>query len=63
MPDYALKYWQDTLKKMVETPEWKEACKRNGWDETYMNTEDFNKFLDKTNEDYKSILKEIGMLK
>ena len=63
MPDYALKYWQETLKKMVETPEWKEACKRNGWDETYMNTADFNKFLDKTNEEYKSILQEIGMLK
>ncbi len=63
MPDYALKYWQDTLKKMVETPEWDAACKQNGWDKTYMNTEDFNKFLDKTNEDYKSILTEIGMLK
>ena len=63
MPDYALKYWQETLKKMVETPEWAEACKKNGWDQTYMNTDDFNKFLEKTNEDYKAILQEIGMLK
>ena len=54
---------RDTLNKMVETPEWDEACKKNGWDETYLNTEDFNKFLDKTNEDYKAILQEIGMLK
>jgi putative tricarboxylic transport membrane protein len=63
MPDYAVKYWQDTLGKMVETPEWHAAAKTNGWDETYLNTADFNTFLDKTNEDYKSILEEIGMLK
>jgi putative tricarboxylic transport membrane protein len=63
MPDYAVKYWQETLGKMVETPEWIAACKTNGWDQTYLNTADFNTFLDKTNEDYKSILEEIGMLK
>ncbi|MBK5241332.1 tripartite tricarboxylate transporter substrate binding protein [Clostridium sp.] len=63
MPDYAVEYWQDTLGKMVETPEWIAACKTNGWDQKYLNTADFNTFLDKTNEDYKSILEEIGMLK
>ncbi|MGV8982332.1 Bug family tripartite tricarboxylate transporter substrate binding protein [Clostridium sp.] len=63
MPDYAVKYWQDTLAKMVETPEWHAACKQNGWDETYLNTADFNKFLEKTNTEYKAILQEIGMLK
>ncbi|MFT9486128.1 tripartite tricarboxylate transporter substrate binding protein [Tepidibacillus infernus] len=63
MPEYAVKYWQDILAKMVETPEWKKAAENNGWDLAFANSEDFIKFLDKTNEDYKVILQEIGMLK
>ncbi len=62
MPDYAVKYWGETLAKMVETPEWAEACKTHSWDQAYMNTEDFNKFLEATNEEYKAILTDIGML-
>ncbi|MFZ5969640.1 MAG: tripartite tricarboxylate transporter substrate binding protein [Bacillota bacterium] len=62
MPDYAVKYWQDTLAKMVETPEWKKALETNGWDDAYMNGDDFEKFLEETNESYKAILSEIGML-
>lgn len=63
MPDYAVKYWQDTLAKMVETPEWKKARETNGWDDAYMNGDEFVKFLEETNEQYKTILSEIGMLK
>lgn len=62
MPEYAVKYWGDALAKMVETPEWAEACKTHSWDQAYMNTEEFNAFLDKTNEEYKAILTDIGML-
>lgn len=63
MPDYAVKYWQDTLAKMVQTNEWKEACKRNGWDDAYLNGPEFASFLAQTNESYKGIMQEIGMLK
>lgn len=59
MPDYAVTYWNTTLKQMVETPEWVEARKRNGWDAAYQNGEDFTKFLAQTNEQYKEILAEI----
>jgi putative tricarboxylic transport membrane protein len=31
MPDYAVTYWTDVLKKMVETPAWAEIAKRNQW--------------------------------
>lgn len=63
MPDYAVKYWTDVLAKMVETEEWKEARERNNWDDAYLDADEFKAFLDKTNEDYKGILEEIGMLK
>lgn len=59
MPDYAVQYWGETLQKMVDTPEWAEARKRNGWDAAYQNGEDFTKFLAKTNQQYKEILDEI----
>ncbi|MDN3683003.1 tripartite tricarboxylate transporter substrate-binding protein [Vibrio tapetis subsp. quintayensis] len=59
MPDYAVKYWTTTLEQMVETPEWAEARKRNGWDAAYQNGEEFTKFLAQTNEEYKGILAEI----
>lgn len=63
MPEDAVKYWEDTLTKMVETPEWDEAVKRNGWTKSFANSAEFSEFLDKTNEEYKDILADIGMLK
>ncbi len=62
MPEYAVKFWEEQLGAMVETPEWDEACAKNGWDKTYLNAADFEAFLEKTNEEYKTILEEIGML-
>ncbi len=59
MPEYAVTYWNNTLKEMVETPEWAEARKRNGWDDAYQSGEEFTKFLATTNEQYKGILAEI----
>jgi len=63
MPEYALNYWRKTLAEMVKTPEWDAACKQNSWTKNYMDTPEFLAFLDKTNEDYKAVLGEIGMLK
>lgn len=63
MPDYAQEYWKEVLTKMVNTPEWAEACVRNGWSQAYADADEFKAFLEKTNEDYKGILEEIGMLK
>lgn len=62
MPDYAVKYWEETLGAMVETDEWLEASAQNGWSQCYLDAEGFSAFLDETNENYKSILSEIGML-
>ncbi|MCG8569609.1 MAG: tripartite tricarboxylate transporter substrate binding protein [Spirochaetes bacterium] len=63
MPEYAQQYWRETLKAMTETTDWAAACKKNGWDNVYLDAPDFGNFLTKVNEDYKDILSEIGMLK
>lgn len=63
MPSYAVDYWTDAFARMVKTEQWQQALKKNGWDDAYQNAEDFKVFLDKVNEDYKTILAEIGMLR
>ncbi len=63
MPEHAVKFWQETLKKMSETEEWKNACKSNGWDNTFASGDEFVKFLEQENENSKMLLSEIGMLK
>ncbi len=63
MPEYAVTYWRNILAEMVKTPEWKEACKTNGWDDAYLDAPEFDSFLAKVNENYKTILSEIGMIK
>lgn len=62
MPEYAVAFWQETLAKMVETEEWKTEAAKHGWAPAYLGQEDFTKFLEKTNEEYKVILDEIGLL-
>ncbi|MDF2594427.1 MAG: hypothetical protein K0R69_768 [Clostridia bacterium] len=63
MPADALKFWEDTLAKMVETEQWKAACTKNGWTESYAGSGEFKTFLDETNEEYKAVLDDLGMLK
>lgn len=62
MPDYAVAYWEKTLAEMVKTPEWKAALTKYGWDNVYQTGAEFEKFLVKTEADYKIILTEIGMI-
>lgn len=62
MPEYAVQFWRETLASMVETPEWEEARRTNGWDDAYMDGPDFNEFLSQVDQEYRGILSEIGML-
>lgn len=62
MPEHAVKFWQETLKKMVETDEWKAEAAKHGWADAYLGQEEFKTFLAETNESYKTILEEIGLL-
>jgi putative tricarboxylic transport membrane protein len=62
MPETERAFMENALKNMSETPEWKAICERNGWAPVYMNTGDFNAFLDLRNAEAKSLLQEIGML-
>lgn len=61
MPEYAVSYWEETLKELTATREWETVCKKYGWSMGYQNREEFKEFLDQTNEEYRTLLEEIGL--
>lgn len=63
MPDYAVDYWRGVLKQLVQTKAWADVCQTNGWDVMYLDAPEFREFLKTTNEEYKSLLRDVGMLK
>lgn len=63
MPEAERKFMENALKKMTETPAWKEFCSRNGLVNVFMGSSEFSAFLDKSNNETKALLSEIGMLK
>ena len=62
MPDYALKYWEETFEQMAQTQEWKETCEKYGWDMMFSGHDDFVVFLQEVNAEYAVLLNEIGIL-
>lgn len=63
MPEAEKKFMEAALKKMSQTDDWKEICARNGWSNVFIGSAGFEAFLAKSNEEAKSLLAEIGMLK
>lgn len=61
MPEYAVAYWEETFRKMVETKEWQEICRKYGWTMDFADHEAFGVYLDQVNEEYKVLLKEVGL--
>ena len=56
MPEYAFDYWTNALAQLKDTREWKDACHQFDWDEYYLDSEDFVRFLEKSEEDYAVML-------
>jgi len=63
MDPAAIKFYEDAFKKLSDSPEWAKVREQNGWKEDYMNHDDYVKFLDQQQQDYASLLKEIGISK
>ena len=64
MTPEAVKWWQDTLRKVTETPKWKEQyIKRNLLTAVSWTGEEANKYLDSLNGKYEKALKDLGAIK
>ncbi len=64
MPAEAVKFYEDLFKKVTDNQEWKENyIQKNLLTDTYMNAEDTKKFFEEQIEIYKTVFKEVGVIK
>ncbi len=54
-------YWNALLQQLIKTEMWKQAVKRNQWEEAYMNSAELGKDLKSQYDMLKDILTELGM--
>ena len=62
-PKEAQDWWIETMKKVVETPEWGEYIASNTLTPTVIYGEDFRTFLENTKNGFEVVLKSIGAIK
>lgn len=60
MPDHAVKYWRETLAKMVKTPTWQDMIKKYRWGDSFL-AEGIDKFLDEKQVVITDVVKKLGM--
>ncbi|WP_277584658.1 tripartite tricarboxylate transporter substrate binding protein [Psychrobacillus antarcticus] len=61
--DEAVKYWEDHIEQMVETPEWQSELEKNSWGNGFKKSDDFTAYLQEQDKVVLKILKEMGMAK
>src|SRR5450759_3268126 len=62
MPAAVVQYWKNALTQMVQSAAWKTELEKNQWVNTF-ETDGFRASLDKDNQTYGSLLKQLGLLK
>ncbi len=62
MPPAVVQYWRDVLGKLVQTAAWKAELEKNQWVNTF-ETDSFRASLDRDNQMYSTMLKQLGLLK
>jgi putative tricarboxylic transport membrane protein len=63
VPEEAQQWWIETIKKVVETPEWKDYVEKQLLTENVRYGEDFRSFLQNTQDTFAEILREHGAIK
>lgn len=63
VPATTVKYWDETLGKMVKTEAWKKALDKFGWYDAYADSATFRKDLAREEKVYAQILTQLGMAK
>ena len=60
MPDYAVDYWQDAIERAVKSDSWAKAAEKNQWVTTFMEGDEFDNYLEETNQQVTDAFKTIG---
>jgi putative tricarboxylic transport membrane protein len=61
-PAEAQAFWIDTMKKVVETPEWAAYIENNTLTPTFLFGEDFRGFLTDTQNGFEEVLRSVGAI-
>ncbi len=56
-------YWENVFAKLAENPEWKATMAKYGWENEYMNSRDFMKFLEAERKELAAEFAALGLLK
>ena len=63
MPAEAVRYWEQTIGKLMKTEAWKKAQERHLWFDAYADSATFRRDLAEENKVYTEILTQLGMAK
>lgn len=61
MDPEAVTYYEQKIKAMLETDEWKTQAKKLGWTEGFMTSEEFKQHLDQEYEVFAELMEDIGL--
>lgn len=63
MDEAAVKFYEEKFKKLSESEEFAKIRKKFGWSEMYMDSEEYQTFLDEQKKEIKGLLEELGLAK
>ncbi|MGV9801860.1 tripartite tricarboxylate transporter substrate binding protein [Mycobacterium sp. NPDC003449] len=61
MPDEAVTWWEETIKKATETDEWREQMENAHLTSDYLPSDEFTKRVDQQAGEYRTLLTEVGL--
>ncbi|HYC46353.1 MAG TPA: tripartite tricarboxylate transporter substrate binding protein [Burkholderiales bacterium] len=63
MSDAQVAYWEDALRRLRETDEWKKELEANAWKAENLTSAEARKFLERENGEMRTFLGELGLVK
>lgn len=63
MPDEAKQYWDEKLRALSDSEEWKKELEKNNWESEYKDSRAFADFLEEQEKQIKEMLESMGMAK
>lgn len=63
MPEEAVEYYETLFAEMLETEAWREASDQLGWIDAYQDSDAFATFLDEQQEQFSSVLTDLGLMR
>ncbi|RUR30301.1 tripartite tricarboxylate transporter substrate binding protein [Vreelandella andesensis] len=63
MPEEAVEYYETLFAEMLETDAWREASDQLGWIDAYQDSDAFATFLDEQQEQFSSVLTDLGLMR